>query len=104
MLPSIAEKRHDLAALCRRYGVARLDVFGSAARFSDFDEPDSDIDFLVVLEAPADDLTRLLGLQAALENLLHRRVDLQTRRAVETSRNYIRRRHILEGARAVYAA
>lgn len=104
MLPSIAEKRADLAALCRRYGVVRLDVFGSAARVSDFDEADSDIDFLVVLEAPADDLTRLLGLQAALENLLHRRVDLQTRRAVETSRNYIRRRHILEGARAVYAA
>jgi predicted nucleotidyltransferase len=104
MLPSIAEKRADLAALCRRYGVARLDVFGSAARVSDFDEADSDIDFLVVLEAPADDLTRLLGLQAALENLLRRRVDLQTRRAVETSRNYIRRRHILEGARAVYAA
>jgi predicted nucleotidyltransferase len=104
MLPAIAEKRADLAALCRQYRVARLDVFGSAARGYDFDEARSDIDFLVLLEPSSDDLTRLLSLQTALEDLLHRRVDIQSRRAVETSRNYIRRRNILAGARPIYAA
>ncbi len=104
MLPAITEKRAELAVLCRRYGVARLEVFGSAARDADFDPATSDIDFLVELRAPADNLGRLLGLQKALEALLHRPVDLVNRRAVEASRNYIRRRHILEGARAVYAS
>lgn len=37
MHPAIAEKREALAALCRRYGVAHLEVFGSAARGHDFD-------------------------------------------------------------------
>ena len=31
MHPAIADKRDELAALCRRYGVTRLQVFGSAA-------------------------------------------------------------------------
>ena len=32
MNADIEEKREALAELCRRYGVARLEVFGSAAR------------------------------------------------------------------------
>ncbi|MCL2384639.1 MAG: nucleotidyltransferase domain-containing protein, partial [Alphaproteobacteria bacterium] len=39
----------ELAALCRRFDVARLEVFGSAARGTDFDLEKSDIDFLVTL-------------------------------------------------------
>jgi hypothetical protein len=104
MIAAIAEKRADLADLCRRYGVSRLDVFGSAARRADFDEAASDVDFLVELEPAADGLARLLDLSEALEALLGRRVDLVDRRAVETSRNYIRRRNILNGVEAVYAA
>ncbi len=104
MLPAIADKHAELTALCRRFGVARLEVFGSAARDADFDPARSDIDFLVDLGGTADDLGRLLGLREGLEGLLRRPVDLVSRRAVEASRNYIRRRHILEGARVVYAA
>lgn len=104
MIAAIAEKRADLANLCRRYGVARLEVFGSAARGADFHEDASDVDFLVELQPAEDALARLLDLQEALEALLGRRIDLVDRRAVETSRNYIRRRHILQGAEAVYAA
>jgi uncharacterized protein len=36
MHAAIAEKREVLADLCRRFGVARLEVFGSAARSADF--------------------------------------------------------------------
>jgi predicted nucleotidyltransferase len=47
MHADIAEKRDALMALCRRYDVARLELFGSAARGADFDPASSDADFLV---------------------------------------------------------
>jgi predicted nucleotidyltransferase len=47
MLAEIDQKRTALAALCRRHGAARLEVFGSAARGAGFDPGRSDIDFLV---------------------------------------------------------
>lgn len=39
---AIADKKEELAAVCRRCGMARLDVFGSAARGTDFDPQASD--------------------------------------------------------------
>ena len=104
MIAAIAERREDLAALCRRFDVTRLEVFGSAARRAHFDDATSDVDFLVELRPRTDELVRLLDLREALEGLLGRRVDLVERRVVEASRNYIRRRHILSGAEAVYTA
>lgn len=103
MVPEIHEKQAAIAALCRHYGVDRLEVFGSAARGEGFDTAGSDVDFLVTF-APArrNDLTRLLDLQEALERLLGKPVDLIEREAVEASANYIRRRAILKQARTVY--
>jgi len=69
----IAEKTDALAALCRRYGVARLEVFGSAARSTDFDEKRSDADFLVTFTpATRNDLAAFADFKDALENLLER--------------------------------
>ena len=99
----IAEKRDELTSLCRRFGVVRLEVFGSAARGADFDATASDVDFLVEFGPEADDLACFLDFKAALEALLGRPVDLVDRKAVETSRNYIRKRSILTGAEAIYA-
>lgn len=42
MHAAIADKKDELAELCRRFGVARLEVFGSAARGADFDPETSD--------------------------------------------------------------
>ena len=88
--------------LCRRYGVERLDVFGSVLR-DDF-TPESDIDFLVVFRK--NDHGRwnfkFQDLQDELERLLGRRVDLIERRFIEVNRNYIIRRHILSNARPIY--
>lgn len=72
MHPSIARHRETIEALCRRYHVRRLEVFGSAARGEDFDPDHSDADFLVEFEPQAvstlaeffefrDDLSKLLG-------------------------------------------
>ncbi len=102
MQACINEKREDLAAICRRFGVARLEVFGSAARGGDFDPDRSDVDFLVTNPAARNDLAAFADLKEELESLLGRPVDLVEREAVEGSRNFIRRRAILGEARSVY--
>jgi predicted nucleotidyltransferase len=101
--PDIAEKREALAELCRRYGVARLEVFGSAARGVGFDRNRSDADFLVTFKPSArNDLAAFADLKDALEQLLGRPVDLVERETIEASRNFIRRRAILNEAETVY--
>jgi len=46
MLELIEQHRAELDALCRKYGVKRLELFGSAAR-GDFRPERSDLDFAV---------------------------------------------------------
>ncbi len=104
MHPAIAENRESLVDLCRRSGVRRLDVFGSAARGADFNAATSDVDFLVQFGAQGDDLARFVDLKDELEALVGRPVDLVDRNAIEASRNTIRKRRISAGAEAVYAA
>ena len=104
MQAEIEEKRESFAALCRRYGVARLEVFGSAARGIDFDPKRSDFDFLVEFDQRSDvpPLKQFFGFAEALEQLLGRSVNLVERAAIEKSRNYIRRRAILRDAETIY--
>lgn len=103
MHADIAAKRQDLIELCRRYGVERLEVFGSAARGADFDPARSDADFLVTFSSHArDDLSVFADFKESLEAALGRPVDLTEREAIETSRNIIRRRRILAEAETVY--
>jgi uncharacterized protein len=104
MHPAIAEKREAVVALCRRYGVTRLEVFGSAARGHEFDPATSDADFLVAFgkEAGLSALDQFFAFADALEVELGRPVDLVERGALEASRNYIRRRNILADAEVVY--
>ena len=78
MHAAIARKQEELVALCRRYGVARLEVFGSAARGTDFDPQTSDADFLVEF-IPGSNLgpfDQFFGLADALRDTLGRPVDL----------------------------
>lgn len=78
MVPSLLDRRADIAALCRRFHVVRLDVVGSAARGVDFDPARSDADFLVEFDAahspPA--LADFLNLRDGLTEALARPVDL----------------------------
>ncbi|TAK42193.1 MAG: DNA polymerase subunit beta [Saprospiraceae bacterium] len=64
-----------LEAICKKYGVGKLYVFGSLAR-GDFDEKKSDIDFLVKFKENENDGMELISMLIELENLLHRKVDL----------------------------
>jgi uncharacterized protein len=81
MIPQIEMHRDAIAALCRKYGLKRLEVFGSAAR-GDFDPDASDCDFFYefVSNDPAGLADRFFGFQEELERLLGRRADLVSAR------------------------
>ena len=77
MHPAIAQHRSAIAAICQRFHVHRLEVFGSAARAEDFNPDSSDVDFLVEFAADAViGLHDFFGAKTALEHLLGRTVDL----------------------------
>ena len=78
MHTAIADKQAKLIELCRQYHVTRLEVFGSAARGTDFDPQTSDADFLVEFEPESDisPFDRFFDFAEALKTVLGRRVDL----------------------------
>ena len=83
-----------IAALCERYGVAHLELFGSAAG-PEFKPETSDYDFLVELDtkAPGSLARRWTELADELEKLLGRPVDLVNPR-------YIRNPYFLQAVNA----
>ena len=85
MLPMLADHRDEIADLCRRFRVSRLEAFGSAARETDFDPERSDIDILVVYDPTqhTPNLDEFFTLRGALAALFGRRVDLITAGSVE---------------------
>ncbi len=85
MISVVECKQGLLPDLCRRYGVRRLELFGSGAT-SAFDPNSSDLDFLVEF-LPEQDLGPWLrhyfALQDELARLFERRVDLVMAEAVK---------------------
>lgn len=81
MHPKVRSHQAELAALCRRHGVRRLELFGSATGERD---AIGDIDFLVEFEDldPGAYADAYFGLLEALERLLDRPVDLVMASAV----------------------
>jgi hypothetical protein len=78
MTSVIEDKRTAIADLCRRFGVQKLDLFGSAAT-GDFDPSRSDLDFLVEFPAEYDFgpwMSRFQEFQEELSALVQRPVDL----------------------------
>ncbi|MGQ2920910.1 MAG: nucleotidyltransferase family protein [Hydrogenophaga sp.] len=102
MHSAIAQHSTGIADICRRYGIRRLEVFGSAARAEDFDPESSDADFLVEF-APGvrPDLRTFFGAKLELEELLGRVVDLVEPGAV---RNPYVLANINRHREAIYAA
>ena len=101
--PRLALPMDAVRAFCEKWGVRELSLFGSVLR-EDFG-PESDVDVLVdFAEGARWSLFDLVRMQDELAGVLGREVDLVDRRSVEASRNYIRRRHILESLEDVYVA
>ncbi|NMM06119.1 nucleotidyltransferase domain-containing protein [Polaromonas sp.] len=102
MHPAIAQHRSGISAICQRYRISRLGVFGSAARADDFNPASSDADFLVEFAPDAElGLNAFFGAKADLEKLLGRGVDLVEPGAV---RNPYVLASINRSREAVYAA
>src|SRR5690242_20587615 len=85
-----------LDAVCRRYGVSALFVFGSVARGKS--APTSDVDLLYDLEPGARLGWDIEDLADALAEIFGRRVDLVARAALHP----LLRAAVLDEARAVY--
>ena len=91
----------EIAAFCERWQITELALFGSVLR-DDFG-PESDIDVLVRFRPTATPtLLDLVRMEDELTRLLGRKADLVEYAAVESSRNYIRRRAILDSAEVIY--
>lgn len=88
MLPLIADNVDAIRALAREFGVARLEVFGSAATDA-FDPDRSDVDCIVAYPPGYEFgpwLTRYFELRERLEALLGRPVDLVMAGAIRKPR------------------
>ena len=72
-------KLEPLRELCERYGVERLELFGSAAR-GEFDPAKSDLDFIVQMKGRREPgyARRFYEFAEAIETLYGCRVDLLT--------------------------
>jgi predicted nucleotidyltransferase len=79
MVSSLTARQAEIADVCARFGVRRLEVFGSAASDAGFDPQSSDVDFIVEFR-PGYDLGPWLrdyfALRDALSQLVGFPVDL----------------------------
>jgi predicted nucleotidyltransferase len=91
MIGVVEDRRTEIAALCEKYGVKRLDLFGSAAG-EGFDPQASDLDFVVSFEEqdPSNLFHRYFGLTEDLQDLFGRDVDLVMEGALQKSPRFAR--------------
>ena len=102
MSPRITLDKDRIAEFCRKWNVVEFALFGSVLR-DDF-RPDSDVDVLVSFSSDSHTtLFDLVHMQDELEGIIGRGVDLVSKRAIEQSRNPIRRGDVLGSAEVVYA-
>jgi predicted nucleotidyltransferase len=102
MIDPLEGKQAAIAALCREYGVLRLDVFGSATKGT-FNPETSDLDFVASFadRKNLDYADRFFDFAEALEALFGRHVDLITEQGIK---NPYFREEVEETRRRVYVA
>ncbi len=99
----VAVAQDKIAEFCRRWHVVELALFGSVLH--EGFRPDSDVDVLVAFAPGAKrSVLDLMRMKTELSELFGRNVDLVDKRVIEQSDNYIRRRNILDSAKAIYGA
>jgi len=93
--------KQKIAEFCKKWKITQLSLFGSVLR-DDF-RPDSDVDLLVTFAPDAKwSLFDHVRMEEELSAIFGRKVDLVSRRAIERSDNWIRRKAILETAEPYY--
>ncbi|WP_338461501.1 nucleotidyltransferase domain-containing protein [Synechococcus elongatus IITB7] len=93
----------ELISFCKRWEILELAFFGSILR-DDFCTS-SDIDVLVSYQPTAKrGLIEKIRMKEELSSLFNRNVDLVSKKAIESSHNWLRRKNILDSAEIVYVA
>jgi predicted nucleotidyltransferase len=91
----------QIREFCQHWQITELALFGSVLR-DDF-LPDSDIDCLVKFSDHAHwTLLHIGKMEDELKTIFQRDVDLVSRRGIESSRNYLRRKSILNSLEKLY--
>ncbi len=95
--------RAKIAEFCRRWKITEFAIFGSALH-SGF-RLDSDVDILVSFSSDARiTLFDMVHMQDELKEIFGREVDLISKKGLENSRNYLRRKAILDSAQVIHVA
>jgi uncharacterized protein len=100
MHPSIAKHKDEIIALCKKHGILKLEIFGSAARGVDFDEERSDVDLIARFDygKHRQSLATFFNFSDDLEKIVGRKVDLSEdvpiknpylKRSIDASRELI---------------
>ena len=102
-IKSLNFRQIKLLPTCRRWKITELALFGSAMR-DDFN-PESDIDVLVTFDTDTHwTLFDMVDMQEELKDIFGRDVDLVSRRGIELSQNYLRRKEILSSAKVIHVS
>jgi len=94
--------RRKIADFCRKYNIQKFAFFGSILR-DDF-KPTSDVDVLVEFKKGYTPGLAFFAMPDELKKILGRDVDLLTFQGVNSSRNPIRKKAILDSAQVFYVA
>jgi predicted nucleotidyltransferase len=99
----VAIHKERIEAFCRQNYICELGLFGTVLH-DDF-RPNSGIGVLIGFKQEhRPEAVKLDEMREELAKIFGQSVDLVERQAVETSENYIRRRHILKAVEPIYAA
>jgi hypothetical protein len=99
----ISIPRTTIEEFCKRWKIVEFSFFGSVLR-EDF-RSNSDIDVLVEFSSSSSwGLLDHARMEEELSQIFNRPVDLVNKNAVKNSRNWIRKKNILESAEVYYAA
>jgi predicted nucleotidyltransferase len=93
----------QIERFCRKWNITRFEVFGSILR-DDFDLERSDVDVLVTFAPGKTPGLAFLRAEEELAQILGRKVEMSTRRAIEQSENWMRRERILSEAQTIYGS
>ena len=99
--PTLDQLRRQLLPFCRKYPIARLEVFGSVADGTA--TAASDVDLMVTFDPGVRVGKEFFAMALELEDILGRRVDLVERPSIERMENPYKRRSILSSTQLVYA-
>jgi uncharacterized protein len=100
-MKNIDLKPEKIEQICQQWQIEELALFGSVLG-EDFN-PNSDIDVLVSFaESAKITFFDLDTIEQQLSKLFNRPVDVVTKRAIEQSHNWIRKKNILGNAQIIY--